>query len=398
MPLVSEVNFKDTNELLTRVKYLEFSGTQKRNPKVASMSPTIDPVNAFTQFIPPQSIKAQNDSLKGYRFAVKDTFDIKGFRTQAGNPDYFAQASPADKTAPAVTILQKAGARLIAKTHMDELGASLFGLNEHYGPPINSYSPDCVPGGSSSGSAAAVSANLVDFALGGDTNGSVRAPASFCGIYGLRPTFDRIPTTGVLPISSHLDTVGIFAQHPDIIAQTLDVYKIKKQREFTRIRIIPCLVNHLQETLKRPFLEKLKGPQQLTSSSTPLILDEETLIYWSTVIRTIAIYDFWQVYKDWILKSTPAFGELIRDRIKLGSSISTEEYKKALVQQKKIQTFLDNSLDSGDVVVFPTVHDTAPPPLKLPITTQKLWPKSFTSYLYCSSCRTSRNQPASSKY
>ncbi|HCC24217.1 MAG TPA: amidase, partial [Holosporales bacterium] len=193
------------------------------------MPPIIDSVNAFTQFIPPLSIEVKNNSLKGYRFAVKDVFDVKGFRTQAGNPDYFAQIAPSVKTAQAVTILQEAGAILVGKTHTDELGGSLFGLNEHYGPPINSYSPNCVPGGSSSGSAAAVAANLIDFALGADTSGSVRAPASFCGIYGLRPTFDRIPTTGVLPISPHLDTVGVFARHPDIIAQVLDVYGIKEQ-------------------------------------------------------------------------------------------------------------------------------------------------------------------------
>src|ERR1700722_11658462 len=174
----------------------------------------IDSVNAFTQLINAPT-ETREGSLKGYQFGVKDVFDVKGFRIQAGNPEYFDQANIADLTAPAVAILQDAGAKLVGKTHTDELGGSLFGLNAHYGPPINSNSPERVPGGSSSGSAAAVSANLVDFALGADTSGSVRAPASFCGIYGFRPTFGRIPTTGVLPISSHLDTVGIFAQHPD---------------------------------------------------------------------------------------------------------------------------------------------------------------------------------------
>ena len=324
------------------------------------MPPIIDSVNAFTQFIPPLSIEVKNNSLKGYRFAVKDVFDVKGFRTQAGNPDYFAQIAPSVKAAQAVTILQEAGAILVGKTHTDELGGSLFGLNEHYGPPINSYSPNCVPGGSSSGSAAAVAANLIDFALGADTSGSVRAPASFCGIYGLRPTFDRIPTTGVLPISPHLDTVGVFARHPDIIAQVLDVYGIKEQREFSRLRIIPYLVNSLEETLKQSFQEKLTEFQGLTSSSSPFILDEETLTQWSTVIRTIAMYGLWNVHKDWILKTTPTFGKLISERLKLASSISTEEYKRALLQQKEIQTFMDDGLEPEDVVVFPTVHDIAP--------------------------------------
>ena len=121
------------------------------------MSITIDSVNAFTQFIN-IPLELQNGSLKGYQFAVKDVFDVKGFQTQAGNPEYFDQASVATTTASAVAILQEAGAILIGKTHTDELGGSLFGLNEHYGSPLNFHSPERVPGGSSSGSAAAVSA------------------------------------------------------------------------------------------------------------------------------------------------------------------------------------------------------------------------------------------------
>jgi len=324
------------------------------------MSTAIDPINAFTQLIPPSTLKAQNAFLLGYSFAVKDVFDVKGFRTQGGNPDYFSQAPLAETTAPAVSLLQEAGAHLIAKTQTDELGGSLFGLNAHYGAPLNSHSPDRVPGGSSSGSAAAVAANLVDFALGADTSGSVRAPASFCGIYGLRPTFGQIPTTGVLPISSHLDTVGIFGRHPDVIAQILNVYGIKEQNEIKRLKIIPSLVGHLQNSLQGTFLEKLKIIQQLTSSSRNLLIEEETLVHWSSVIRTIAMFDLWQVHKDWILKSNPTFGDIINDRLKLARSISFEDYSQALAQQKEIRALMEDNLEAGDIVVFPTVHDVPP--------------------------------------
>ena len=323
------------------------------------MSTIIDSVHAFTQLIHTPT-ETQNGPLKGYQFAVKDVFDVKGFRIQAGNPEYFDQAKVADMTAPAITTLQDAGAELVGKTHTDELGGSLFGINEHYGSPINSNSPEYAPGGSSSGSAAAVSANLVDFALGADTSGSVRAPASFCGIYGFRPTFGRILTTGVLPISSHLDTVGIFARHPDVIAQVLDVYGMKEQSGFTRLRSIPSLVNTLQGALKNTFLEKLNNIKKLTSSMTDLVIDEESLIQWSTVIRTIAMYDLWQVHKEWILKSKPTFGELIKDRLKIASALQHEDYKLALKKQKAIREFMDDNLEPGDIVVFPTVHDIPP--------------------------------------
>ncbi|MBX9786659.1 MAG: hypothetical protein K2Y08_04915 [Alphaproteobacteria bacterium] len=320
----------------------------------------IDSINAFTQFIPLAPLKTQNESLLGYSFAVKDVFDIKGFRTQAGNPDYFTKTGIADTTAPAVSILQDAGAHLIAKTQTDELGGSLFGLNEHYGPPLNSHSPHRVPGGSSSGSAAAVAGNLVDFALGADTSGSVRAPASFCGIYGLRPTFGRILTTGVLPISPYLDTVGIFGRHPEVISQVLNVYEIKEQREIKRLKIIPSLVSSLQDSLKNPFLEKLKNIEQLISFSADFIVEEETLVRWSSIIRTIAMYGLWQVHKDWILKSNPTFGEIINDRLKIARSISYEDYTKALTQQKEIRNFMEDNLESGEVIVFPTMPDVPP--------------------------------------
>lgn len=323
------------------------------------MSIITDPVNAFTQFMN-LPLEAQKGPLKGYQFAVKDVFDVKGFCVQAGNPEYFDQANVADRTAAAVTVLQDAGAKLVGKTQTDELGGSLFGLNEHYGPPINSYSPEHVPGGSSSGSAAAVAANLIDFALGADTSGSVRAPASFCGIYGFRPTFGRISTTGVLPISPHLDTVGIFAQHPKVITQVLDVYGMKEQSPVSRLRIIPSLVDPLQGSLKNTFLEKLNSIKRLVSSSSPLGIDEDQLIQWSTVIRTIAMYGLWQVHKKWIVTSNPTFGELINDRLKMARSVQYEDYKLALKKQKTIREFMENSLEPGDIAVYPTVHDIPP--------------------------------------
>ena len=323
------------------------------------MSTIVDSVSAFTQLID-HPVEHQKGPLKGYLFAVKDVFDVKGLRTQAGNPDYFEQAGVADLTAPAVSILQDAGAKLVGKTHTDELGGSLFGLNEHYGPPINSNSPDRVPGGSSSGSAAAVAANLIDFSLGGDTSGSVRAPASFCGIYGLRTTHGRIPITGVLPISDKLDTVGIFANSPDAISHVLAVYGIVQQRNFKRLRVIPSLLNHLNEELRNSFQSRLKKVESLFTSFAELNIDDDLLEKWRNVIVTIALYSIWQVHKDWVLASTPTLGELIRDRLNRGSSISYEDYQAALIDQENIKRYFNDNVRSDDVVVFPTLHDVAP--------------------------------------
>lgn len=323
------------------------------------MSTVIDTAHAFSQLINIPNT-TENGPLKAYQFGVKDVFDVKGFSTQAGNPEYFEQVKLAEITAPAVMTLQNAGAKLVGKTHTDELGGSLFGLNVHYGPPLNPHSPERVPGGSSSGSASAVASHLVDFALGADTSGSVRAPASFCGIYGFRPTFGIISTAGVLPISAHLDTVGIFARHPDIITQILSAYGMKGMTQFTRLRVIPSLVNCLQEPVKRLFLEKLYKIKMVLASTAPLILEEDQLIQWSTVIRTIAMHDLWQVHKKWILKSNPTFGEIIKDRLKIGRSIQDSDYKLALKKQEEIRKFISDALEPGDITVFPTVHNIPP--------------------------------------
>src|SRR4029434_10623636 len=147
----------------------------------------------------------------GLTFAVKDIYDIAGHRTGFGSPDWLRTHGPATRTAPAVQRLLDTGTHLIGKTHTDELTWSLTGENAHYGAPVHVNAPGRVTGGSSSGSASAVAAGVVDFAVGSDTGGSVRLPASFCGILGIRPTHGRIPLHGVGPLDPSFDTCGWFA-------------------------------------------------------------------------------------------------------------------------------------------------------------------------------------------
>ncbi|WP_281354819.1 amidase family protein [Chelativorans alearense] len=113
-------------------------------------------------------------------------------------------------TTPAIQRVFDAGARFVGKTHTDELAWSLYGMNPHFGTPVNPAAPDRIPGGSSSGSA--VAAGIADIGIGTDTGGSVRAPASFCGIWGLRPTHGRIPLKGCMELAASLDTCGFFAR------------------------------------------------------------------------------------------------------------------------------------------------------------------------------------------
>ncbi len=157
--------------------------------------------------------------LDGTTFAVKDLIDVAGQVTGGGNPDWATGRAPAARSAPVVDHLLAAGARLAGKTVTDELAFSLEGDNHHDGTPPNPAAPGHLPGGSSSGSASVTAAGLVDFALGTDTGGSVRIPASFCGLYAMRPTHGRIPLDGVVPFSPGYDTIGWFARDAAMLAR-----------------------------------------------------------------------------------------------------------------------------------------------------------------------------------
>jgi amidase len=153
-------------------------------------------------------------ALDGLTFVVKDLIDVAGTVTGGGNPDWHGQQEQASASAMVVQRFLQAGAAMVGKTVTDELAFSLEGENEHYGTPINPHCPERLPGGSSSGSAVAVAAGLANLGLGTDTGGSVRVPASFCGLYGYRPTHGRVPMTGVIPFAPSFDTVGLFARTP----------------------------------------------------------------------------------------------------------------------------------------------------------------------------------------
>ena len=161
---------------------------------------------------------AERGSLARLEFAVKDLIDVAGHPTGAGNPRWLETHAPATVNAPSVQRLLDAGADLVGKTITDELAYSLNGDNVHYGTPVNVNAPGRVPGGSSSGSAAAVAAGLCDFALGTDTGGSIRVPASYCGVYGIRTTHGRIGLDGVVPLMPSLDTLGWLARTPAPLA------------------------------------------------------------------------------------------------------------------------------------------------------------------------------------
>src|SRR6201997_1489933 len=178
-----------------------------------------DDINAF---VPGPRVHIEGrpgGPLSGLTFAAKDLFDVAGHPTGGGNPDWARSNPIPTRHSWAVQRLLDAGATLIGKTITDEVSLGIVGENAFYGTPVNPRAPGRVPGGSSSGSAAAVAAGLCDTALGTDTGGSVRVPASFCGLYGIRPTHGRLPVSGMMAQAPTSDTTGWFARDAETFAR-----------------------------------------------------------------------------------------------------------------------------------------------------------------------------------
>src|SRR6202034_2331735 len=182
-----------------------------------------DPLGAFVPGVDVRLSGRPGGPLDGLTFAAKDLFDVQGFVTGCGNPDWAATHTAAERSAATVEALLDAGATLVGKTITDEISLGLLGVNRFYGTPLNPRAPDRVPGGSSSGSASAVAGRACDVALGTDSGGSVRVPASFCGLFGLRPTHGRLDLSGMLPQAPSSDTTGWFARDAETFARVSSV-------------------------------------------------------------------------------------------------------------------------------------------------------------------------------
>jgi amidase len=165
----------------------------------------------------PQSSPVPHGPLNGLSFVVKDIFDVAGLPTQAGNPQFAQRWGQPTQDAWAVQRLRQAGAQLLGKVHTHELAYGMTGINPHFGTPTNPRAPGHIPGGSSSGSGSAVASGLASLALGSDTGGSVRIPASLCGVWGWRPTHGLLPLEGVVPLAPSYDTAGLLAAGAGIL-------------------------------------------------------------------------------------------------------------------------------------------------------------------------------------
>eukprot|EP00850_Spirogloea_muscicola_P004462 SM000019S05006 [mRNA] locus=s19:460014:464021:- [translate_table: standard] len=319
-------------------------------------------------------------------FACRPPFGVEGTVTGFGNPDWRSTHSPSEATAPVVLTVVNAGATCVGKTHMAELAYSITGEDEHYGTPVNPAAPGHQPGGSSSGSAVAVAAGLVDFSLGTDTVGSMRIPAANCGILGFRPSHGVISSEGVIPMSPSLDTVGWFARDPAVLRQVGNVLLAElpqaSARNAQKIFVAEdcfalcnstypsaILMDAIASTSQKVYstgakvlridlgLHLSKNVPSLeafqTADSSPFFAIREAT-------RQLQGYEFRCQHGKWLDDVNPKLGKEIQSRVKATLDIAAEAAEAAQSVQEELRKAMADLLKEDALLVMPTAP--GPPP------------------------------------
>jgi amidase len=310
--------------------------------------------------------------LNGLRFAVKDVIDVAGHRTGCGNPTRLEAHPPANVSAPCVDQLLAAGAVCEGKTITDELALSLLGENYFYGTPLNPAAPDRVPGGSSSGSASAVACGLVDFALGTDTGGSVRVPASNCGVWGWRPTHGSISLDGVMPLAPSFDTVGVLARSTDIL---LDVAHVLLAPTIWggNPRTIHLVVEafaladpEVREALEGPveLLKETFGDGVHETSLAEICHDSQAadLSTWLECYRVLMGIEAGAKLRDWIDDPHPQVGPAAAAGLKFLRGVRDLKSQRIMAVGTRREHYCNQLFGTlgGNILCFPTTPTIAP--------------------------------------
>lgn len=299
--------------------------------------------------------------LAGLTFGVKDIYDIAGYKTGFGSPDWLATHAPATRTAPVVASLLAAGADMLGKTQTDELTYSLNGENAHYGTPVNVNAPGRIPGGSSSGSAAATAGKLVDFALGSDTGGSVRAPAGFCGIYGMRPTHGRISLQGACALAKSFDTAGWFARDAALLERVgqvlLGAETPPAPGELLLAQDAMAMLDDAAVAALQPALACITAA---IAAPRTVKVSAEGLPQWFQAFRVLQGAEIHAQLGGWVAQTKPKLGPGVRERMAWVSTITVDEVAGAQAVRDAARRQMDTLLANNAVLVLPTVSDIAP--------------------------------------
>lgn len=301
--------------------------------------------------------------LVGITLAVKDLYDVKGYPSGWGQPTRLAGAEPAAETQSAVQKLLKAGAMFAGKSQCDELCFSLNGVNAHYGAPVNPAAPLRITGGSSSGSASLVAAGEVDIATASDTGGSVRAPASYCGLIGLRCTHGAIPLDRTMPLAPSFDVFGWFAKDAatyEVVADVLlppDASEAPLVSPIASTGLDVLMMGGEEHQTHSASWAKLRPLFGTDRDFVDLEIDFEAA-YWA--FRRLQSYEAWQALGGWIEEAKPNLGTAVADRFAFGRSVTDAQFKTESANRKAVTVALEEALGEDCVLVLPTSPSCAP--------------------------------------
>ena len=320
-----------------------------------------DSINAFVPGPRVHIEGAANGPLSGLSFAAKDLFDVAGVPTGGGNPDWPRMPLPT-RHAWAVQTLLDSGATLIGKTITDEVSLGILGENAFDGTPLNSKAPDRVPGGSSSGSAAAVAAGVCDTALGTDTGGSVRVPSSFCGLYGIRPTHGRLNTAGMIAQAPTSDTTGWFARDAETFAKVSTALLGEPPAAALPHTVIIAadafgFADPETAAALRPMVERLV---RLIGSSREDIMAPQGLSVWARAQRTLQPVEAWNTFRAWVERDNPRMAFSVARGLIAGSQISAEDQVWASLMRQEARGRMNFLLPPGVILCLPATPFPAP--------------------------------------
>ena len=293
--------------------------------------------------------------LAGQSVAVKDLYAVAGQRIGAGNPSWEGAAAVETEDARVVAALRAAGAEVTGISRTDELAYSLAGTNAHFGTPPNPKAPRRISGGSSSGSVSAVALGHVSIGLGTDTGGSIRVPAAYNGVWGIRTSHGAVDRTGLLPLAESFDTVGWFARTPDLLAAVGDVLLPSREpRRVGEVVVVPELL-----ALADADVAAAVGAAAAALGATEQAWDLSALPGWRAAFTTWQAWQAWKAHGPWLAGRLDTLGADVRGRFEMASRITEpralEAYADLLAARQQIRSFV------GDrVVALPSASSVAP--------------------------------------
>ena len=300
--------------------------------------------------------------LSGLTGVLKDMYAIAGERAGGGSPEWLKHAAPAQEHSGVVKKLLAAGADITGKTISDEFFYSITGANAHYGTPTNPKAPNRLPGGSSGGSASAIAAGTCDFAIGSDTGGSVRIPAAFCGLYGIRPTHGRIDLTGVMAMAPSFDVPGWFASSPGVFRKIGEVL-LNEPDSSAPIRDLVVLDDAIEQAdpalaalLQLPLSAMVKRFPRLQHSRFGV----DRLDRWREVFRVIQAKETWETYGSFIEAHQPQLGPGIKERMEFAASVSAQDAARARRERNEARKTIRSLAKEGTILFLPTAPAIAP--------------------------------------